>query len=166
MPRVSKKKRFRGRNRWEVAKSGSSAQRASTSSNNDPSSTRASTPVIETASTPKRGSPSDKNEVSGNENNYRLIELSNLVSAVQSIHNCKLGGELQMSDNDARRYDSSSVIKMECSNCDTSIELQTCGNQNNVCMPQNSEIRKKPNELICKESLSKMWPVMNILVST
>ena len=29
-------------------------------------------------------------------------------------------------------------IKMECSNCDTSIELQTSGNQNNVWMPQNS----------------------------
>ena len=123
MPKVSKKKRFRGQNRWDVLRSGSSPEPVSTSSNNL-SSPPVSTPVDETASIRKISSRStDRNEVLDGAYSYRLVELSNLVSAFQPLHTCELGGELKVIEDKSRRYGSSSVINIECSKCDTNFKL-------------------------------------------
>ena len=52
-----------------------------------------------------------------------------MVRAFQPLHNCQLGGELQLSEDEVRRYGSSSVIK---------IELQTSGSESQVWKSQNS----------------------------
>ncbi len=73
MPKVSKKRRFRGQNQWDAARSKSSN-----------SSARASTPVPQTASFRKiTDQKSKRNQDFDGAYSYRLIELSNLVRAFQ-----------------------------------------------------------------------------------
>ena len=100
---------------------------------------RGSKPVNETASVRKITSQSkDRREDFDGEYGYRLIELSNLANAFQCLHNCESGGELKVSDDESRRYGNSAVIIIECSKCDTKIELQTSGNKNQGWNPKNS----------------------------
>jgi hypothetical protein len=133
MPKVSKKKKFRGQNRWNTLSPISSNELSSTST------PYGSTPVNETASIRKiTGQNNDRREDFDGEYGYRLIELSNLANAFQSLHNCESGGELKVTDYEARRYGNSAVIIIECSKCDTKIELQTSGNKNQGWNPKNS----------------------------
>ena len=62
-----------------------------------------------------------------NSYSYRMTELSGLLSAFQHLHQCESGGELQMKDDKARRYGNGSVLELECTKCDTKLELQTSG---------------------------------------
>jgi hypothetical protein len=97
------------------------------------------TPVVETASVRKVTSQSDeRSENFDGAHSYRLIELSNVVSSFQPLHHCQSGGELKVSEDEARRYGNSSVINVECSKCDVKIELQTSGNNSRVSKPQNA----------------------------
>ena len=86
MPKVSKKRRFRGSCRWDV----SSPDAASSSNNSNVSnlsSPCASTPVAETALVRKISSQAtERSEDFDSAYSYRLIELSNLVSACQHLH--------------------------------------------------------------------------------
>ena len=128
---LSKKKRFRGKNRWSI--------KAVSTSTSTPSSPCASPSVNETASVRKITSQNkDRREDFDREYSYRLIEFSNLANAFQSLHNCESGGELNVTDDEAHRYGNSGVIIIECSKCDTKIELQTSGNKSNGWNPKNS----------------------------
>ena len=121
MPKVSKKKTFRGQNRWNTASPISSSELASEPVLSSTSTPYGSTPVNETASIRKITSQNnDRREDFDGEYGYRLIELSNLGNAFQSLHNCESGGELKVTDDEARRYGNSAVIIIECSKCDTS----------------------------------------------
>ena len=86
MPKVSKKRRFRGRSRWDV----SSPDAASSSNNSNVSNLSSpcvSTPVVETASLRKITSQAtERSEDFDCAYSYRLVELSNLVSACQHLH--------------------------------------------------------------------------------
>ena len=107
MPKVSKKRQFRGQNRWNVDTS---------NSDNNLSSPRVSTPVLETASVRKvRSQSNERSECFDGAHSYRLIELSNFVSAFQPLHNCPSGGQLKVGDDEAHRYGNGSVISVECS---------------------------------------------------
>ena len=109
----------------------------SNSSNSNLSYPCASTPAIETASMRKITSQNtERSEDVDGAYSYRLIELSNLVSAFQPLHECEFGGELKVGDDEARRYGNSSVINMECSKCEVKIELQTSGNKSQAWKPQ------------------------------
>lgn len=135
MPKVSKKKRFRGETRWNTSSPSSSSEPASSST----STPCGSIPVNATASVRKITSQkNDRREDFDGEYGYRLIELSNLANAFQSLHNCESGGELKVTDDEARRYGNSAVIIIECSKCDTKIELQTSGSKNQGWNPKNS----------------------------
>ena len=131
MPKISKKKRFRGKNRWSIE--------AVSTSTSTPSSPCGSISVNETASVRKITSQNkDRRDDFDGEYSYRLIEFSNLANAFQSLHNCESGGELNVTDDEARRYGNSGVIIFECSKCDTKIELQTSGNKSKGWNPKNS----------------------------
>ncbi|CAB4026151.1 THAP domain-containing 2, partial [Paramuricea clavata] len=111
----------------------------SNSSNSNLSSPCASTPAIETASMRKITSQNtERSEDVDGAYSYRLIELSNLVSAFQPLHKCEFGGELKVGDDEAYKYGNSSVINIECSKCKVKIELQTSGNNSQAWKPQNA----------------------------
>ena len=106
MPKVPKKKRFRGKNCWEVPSQ-------NTDSGQDPN--QISTPVGETASMGKLGKePKNTSDVSDNSYSYRLVALSSLLKAFQPLHQCEVGGELTMSEDGALMYGNSSVIHIAC----------------------------------------------------
>ena len=139
MPKVSKKKQFHGKNRWNTLSPISSSELASEPVSSSTSTPYGSTPVNETASIQKITSQNnDRREDFNGEYGYRPIELSNLANAFQSLHNCESGGELKVTDDEARRYGNSAVIIIECSKCDTKIELQTLGNKNQGWNPKSS----------------------------
>ncbi|CAB3986846.1 Hypothetical predicted protein [Paramuricea clavata] len=82
--RSIKKWRFRGQTRWDVD--------TTNSNNSNLSSPRVSTPVLETACVRKVTSQSnERSDDFDGAHSYRLIELSNLVSAFQSLDNCQSG---------------------------------------------------------------------------
>ncbi|CAB4044198.1 Hypothetical predicted protein [Paramuricea clavata] len=127
MPKVSKNKTFRGQNRWNIFSPISSFELAFEPVLSSTSTPYGSTPVNEIASIRKITSQNnDRREDFDGEYGYRLIALSNL------------GGELKVTDDEARRYGNSAVIIIECSKCDTKIELQTSGNKNQGWNPKNS----------------------------
>ncbi len=87
MPKTSRKKKFRGKNRWNV-ESTSSCGDSSTAS----TSKGKTTPARETASMRKLSNQAaGKNDHLENSFSYRLIELSSLLSAFQPLHQCHLG---------------------------------------------------------------------------
>ncbi|CAB4040580.1 Hypothetical predicted protein [Paramuricea clavata] len=109
MPKPSKKRRFRGQ-RWD------SSVPVSNSSNSNLSSPCASTPAIETASMRKITSQNtERSEDVDGAYSYRLIELSNLVSAFQPLHECEFGGELKVGDDEARSSDETDVAEIAVS---------------------------------------------------
>ena len=110
----SKKKRFRGNNRWDVEGTSSCGddQQCSTAS-----STGKTTPPRETASVRKLcNQAAGTSDDLDNSFSYRLIEMSSLLSAFQPLHQCHAGGELMIRDDVARTYGNSSDIEVECSN--------------------------------------------------
>lgn len=165
MPKISKKKRFRGQNRWNVegtSSCGDDEQHSTTS-------TGKTTPTRETASMRKLC-----NQAAGGSDDldhsfsYRLIELSSLLSAFQPLHQCHAGGELSMSDDVARTYGNSSVFEIECSKCDTKVELQSSGNTSGSWTPQSSmDINRRmvyaASEMgVGRESMSAMCDILNM----
>lgn len=68
---------------------------------------------------------------------YRLVEITSLLQTFQSLHICEHGGELKVCDDEARRYGNSSVIVINCTKCDTEIELQTPGHKSEGWNPKN-----------------------------
>ena len=53
--------------------------------------------------------PKNTSDVSENSYSYRLVELSSLLKAFQPLHQCEVGGELTMSEDEALMYGNSSV---------------------------------------------------------
>lgn len=127
MPKVARKKKFRGKNQWEAARENSSSELASTSNECNTSSPSLSTSVEQTASARKIGNQSQGRSELSEEGSYsyRLIELSSLMRSFKMLHQCEAGGELTFNDDQDRRYGNSSVIQIECTKCDTEFELQT-----------------------------------------
>ena len=80
--------------------------------------------------------PKNASDVSDNSYSYRLVELSSLLKAFQPLHQCEVGGELTMSEDEALMYGNSSVIHIECSKCDTKLDIQTSGNSSESWTPQ------------------------------
>ena len=88
MPKVWKKKRFRGTSRWNVPEKAADSEQSS--SNMSASESRFSTPVRETASARKVGDQTDESiSVSDSAYSYRLLEISGLLTAFQPLHECK-----------------------------------------------------------------------------
>lgn len=124
MPKVSKKRRFHGISSWDVSRNSQTDEETREGSSQEPR--NISTPVTETASMRKVGHQTEDEDLE-NSYSYRMTELSGLLSAFQHLHQCESGGELQMKDDKARRYGNGSVLELECTKCDTKLELQTSG---------------------------------------
>ena len=128
-----------------------------------------STPVLETAFVRKVRSQSNaRSECFDGAHSYRLIELSNLVSAFQPLYNCPSGGQLKVSDDEAHRHGNSSVINVECSKFDVKIELQTSGNNSQVWKPKNAMdtnrrmVYSAMEMGVGREAMSVMWDIFNM----
>lgn len=165
MPKVSKKKRFRGKNRWDTEGTSSCAD----DENSTASSRANTTPTRATASMRKLCNQAvGKSEELANSFSYRLIELSSLMRAFQPLHQCHAGGELTIKDDVARTYGNSSVIEIECSKCDIKVELQSSGNTSGSWTPQSAmDINRRmvyaASEVGAgKESLSTMCDILNM----
>ena len=145
MPKVAKTKRFRGKKRWEIARENSSSGHTSTSNHCNSSSPSMSTSAEQTVSTRKiRNQRQENSESLEDRYSYRLGELSSLMRACQSLHQCEAGGELVFNDDQVRKYGNSSVIQIECTEYETKVELQTSGNKYESWKPQNAmDINKR-----------------------
>ena len=170
MPKVARKKKFRGKNQWEAARENSSSELASTSNECNTSSPSLSTSVEQTASARKIGNQSQGRSELSEEGSYsyRLIELSSLMRSFKMLHQCEAGGELTFNDDQDRRYGNSSVIQIECTKCDTEFELQTSGNNNESWRPQNAmDINRRmaytASEIgVGRKAISVMCDILNM----
>ena len=168
MPKVnSKKKRFHGQNRRNAHSNITCSDEGQSS--NTTARANVSTPRTETASARKRSDVAgDNHDVMGNSFGYRLVELSSLLSAFQPLQQSEAGGELALKDDEARRYGNSSVIEIECSKCDTKLELKTSGHTGVTWTPQSSmDVKKRmvyaASEMgVGREGMSAMCDILNM----
>ena len=140
MPRVSKKRKFKGTNRWTVQKQRDESEGHLTgestpveaSSGSDDEVSFVGSPETSTASEKKlktrKKSPDEAYYTAPSDaKSYRLVELSSLMKSFQELHSCK-GGKLILNEDQARTYGNSSLLSIDCSKCKKKVYLQTSGN--------------------------------------
>ena len=78
------------------------------------------------------------------------------------------GGELTIKDDVARTYGNSSVIEIECSKCDTKVELQSLGNTSGSWTAKNAlHVNRRmvyaASEMgVGRESMSALCDILNM----
>lgn len=183
MPKVSKKRRFRGTPFWRSKQqqreetletsSPSLHQNASRSDPDAPSSSNSEeehSPV--TASERKLENSTPSTSVSSGYDgcgtmSYRLIELSSLMRSFSAFHKCK-GGKVVLNDEQAKRYGNSSLIHIECTKCKRKVYLQTSGNSGGNWKPQSaSDINRRIVYSACemgvgREAIAVMCEILNM----
>ena len=188
MPKVSRKRRFRGTPYWKCTQdfeeeitahtstetSGALPKESdderdhseSCSSDNNPQDS------VQTASERKleNATPSTSSvpySDYGSAISYRLVELSSLMQTFEELHKCR-GGKLVYNDEQAKRYGNSSLIHIECTKCKKKVHLQTSANPGGNWKAQSAvDINRRMVFSACemgvgREAIAVMCEILNM----